>query len=161
MSPRVGWRFKYIFFISACSCLCSVLSSSAGQGSNDAIPSVPDSAQSQPADSAAANQSEIKELQRQLAEQQKEIEQLRVIIKGQTESAKNNSAASSARTQTTSATGSSRVGDVASMTPVLPSGSAATPCRFCQAEKKKDQDRRLFNSGWECYIHARRIYGFH
>jgi hypothetical protein len=101
------------------------LSAAGGQNPNDENKSVPGSAQAQQSENSDANQSDIKEMKRQLAEQQKEIEQLRLVIKGQAESAKNGSTGIATRTQTPSITGSTNRGEVASLSPMLPSGNAS------------------------------------
>jgi hypothetical protein len=123
MSSRAGWRFKYIAFIFVvCSWLCFVVSLRAGEGPNDANPSVPDLTESpQPANSADAIQSEIKELKRQLAEQQKQIEQLRVILQSRAESDGSGGATADTKTQPTKFTGSRVTGEVASVALILPS----------------------------------------
>ncbi len=88
MNSRATRNFRCIvdfMFASGAVSACLLLfltSAMAGQGT--ANQPAPDSAQSQPSTgSAASNQDEIGELKRQLAEQQKQIDELRAILRAQ------------------------------------------------------------------------------
>ncbi len=128
MSLKTEWKLKYIthFLCVACGCLLFIASAAAAPGSNGANGPDPDSALSQPsANSAAGNEKEITELKHQLAEQQKQIEALRVILQKQTRLTQDSGATAGAGTQPAAAAESRITGEVASMVPIIPSASSA------------------------------------
>jgi hypothetical protein len=126
MNSKAGWKPRGIisFFCVLCGCLLLVASATAAPGSNEGNPLEPDSAAAQPlASSSAGNQSEINELKRQMAELQKQIEELRLTLQKQTSLSGDSSATPGSGTQPPVPAGSTVAGGIASMAPMLPSSS--------------------------------------
>ena len=142
MSLTAGWKRRYILHsvYVVCGCLLLVASIAAAQssaGSNEANVPNPVASQSTP-DSAAGNQSQINELRRQLSEQQRQIEELRATLQ---KDAQESGATAVAKNPPADSAGSHITGQVASMTPVLPSAAVATALPLVpQADKKKDEE---------------------
>jgi hypothetical protein len=123
MSPTEDCKFKGIFFICAV-CMCLLFVDSAATAQVLRGPNTPDvdSSQSQlSVNSAASIQSEIRELKQQMAEQQKQIEELRAMLKEQSKLPGDSSAKDNTKAQPAAPAGS----DLASMSPMLPSGRTA------------------------------------
>ena len=142
MSSTSGWKRRFILHsvYVLCGCLLFVASIAAAQssaGSNEANVPNPVASQSTP-DSAAGNQGQINELRRQLAEQQRQIEELRATLQ---KDMQESGATAVAKNPPADSAGSHITGQVASMTPVLPSAAVATPLPLVsQADKKKDEE---------------------
>ena len=142
MSSRSGWKRRFIlhFVYVLCGCLLFVAPIAAAQssdGSNEANVPNPVASQSTP-DSAASSQSQINELRRQLAEQQKQIEELQGTLQKDTQGS---GAAAVAKNPPADSAGSHINGQVASMTPVLPSAAVAVSVPLVpQADKKNDEE---------------------
>ena len=89
---------------------------------------------------ATGNQNDISELKRQLKEQQQQIEELRLMLQEQAKLIGYGGAAVGARTQQAASARSHVVGEVASMTPMIPAAAAATPPPvLVQPEKKEER----------------------
>jgi hypothetical protein len=86
---------------------------------------------------STGNQSDIEELKRQLKEQQQQIEELRLMLQEQAKLIGYGGATVSAGTQPAASAGSHVAGEVASMTPVIPAASAATPPPVMRQPEKK------------------------
>jgi hypothetical protein len=87
---------------------------------------------------ATGNQSDIEELKRQLKAQQQQIEELRLMLQEQAKLIGYGGAVVSTRTQPAASAGSRVVGEVASMTPMIPAASSATPPPVMQQPEKKE-----------------------
>jgi hypothetical protein len=141
MSSTAGWKFKCVM-TSVCAvfvCLLLAAPVTAAPGLNEANPPDADSAASQPsADSVPVSKSEINELRRQLAEQQKQIQELRAIILEQTKQSGNGGGTAALKIQPAVSAG--RIsGEVASMTPMLPPVLAAAPSPNLPPVQKKEE----------------------
>jgi TolA-binding protein len=93
-------------------------------GEDDKAPDRGSSQSAQSVSSAEGNQNEISELRRQLADQQRQIEELRVMVYQQAKRIDNGGGASSPSNEASTSSGSGAVGQVASMVPMLPSASS-------------------------------------
>ena len=91
----------------------------------------------QPAGPAAANQNEITELKRQLAEQQRQIEELRLMLYAQAKRIDNVGSPAGAVDQPRVSSASRVTGEVASTAPMIPSASTVTRTPAMQPEKKE------------------------
>jgi len=86
----------------------------------------------------AASQNEINELKRQLAEQQRQIDELRRMLYAQTKPVENGSGAVGTAGRTPAESAARVVGEVASLAPMVPAASAATPPPVVQQPEKKE-----------------------
>jgi hypothetical protein len=110
------------FVCALCVCFLLIAAATAAPGSDEAnAPDPDDSVAQPPANSAAGTQSEIDALKRQLARQQKQIEELQVTLQKQAKAREDNGATAGAAAQPTAASGSRIAGEVASMVPMIPS----------------------------------------
>ena len=137
MNSLVGGILKRVICIAS---LFVVVSMTAAAGSEEAKAPDRKSAPSEAsANSAAGNQSDINELKRQLAEQQKQIEELRAMLQEQAKLIGYTNASAGARTQPPASAGSRVVGEVASMTPMIPSAAASGPPPVLPQAPKKEE----------------------
>jgi hypothetical protein len=143
MSSTAGRKLKYLIYsaYAVCGCILLAASAIAVEGSNDAnlndpTPPVPQTS----SNSAAINQSEINELKRQLADQQKQIGELRATLQELTKHGGNGAATSVNNVQPSMSSGSRISGEAASTTPMFPSINAATSPVLSREEKKKEEE---------------------
>src|SRR5512135_803581 len=118
MGQAIRWECRSVILAI---CLLLPASLAAASGEDAGATGAGSTHSEQPASPAAANQNEIAELKRQLAEQQRQIEELRLMLYAKAKRIDDNSGRVSAPAQPPASGASRLVGETASLAPVIPS----------------------------------------